>query len=106
VPLTEKTKWLISLKEFSSMKDSCIFINTSRWDVVVEEDLLFALKNNVIAWAGIDVYHDEPPSNIELLSLQNLLCTPHIWWASQESILGLGTASIDMLLSFFNNNNQ
>jgi len=90
-PLTEETKNLISTRQFQKMKPSCILINTARGGLVDEQALLIALKNEMIAAAGIDVLEQEPPSNKSILvgdeteNLNNLIVTPHIAWASRQS---------------------
>ena len=60
------------------MKESAYLINTARGDIVVENDLVKALKDNIIKGAGLDVYQKEPEVNEELLKLKNvfLLATP------------------------------
>ncbi|BAB60364.1 D-3-phosphoglycerate dehydrogenase [Thermoplasma volcanium GSS1] len=85
VPLTETTKGMIGRKEFEKMKDGCIFINTSRAEVVVTKDLVWALKQGKIK-AGIDVYDREPPDfSSELFQMDNALFSPHIAGVTVES---------------------
>jgi D-3-phosphoglycerate dehydrogenase / 2-oxoglutarate reductase len=60
------------------MKSTAIFINTSRGEVVIENDLLSALKSGVIAGAALDVRSTEPPQPGELELLPNLILTPHV----------------------------
>jgi D-3-phosphoglycerate dehydrogenase len=60
------------------MKKECILVNTARGGIINEEDLVWALKNNKIYGAGLDVFETEPPSiNNPLLELDNVLLTPH-----------------------------
>ncbi len=78
VPLTEKTKSMIGKKEFEMMKDDAILINCARGPVVNEKDLYEALKNKVIAAAGIDVYEVEPlPKDSKLSDLDNVVFSAH-----------------------------
>ncbi|MDC1296469.1 hydroxyacid dehydrogenase [Alphaproteobacteria bacterium] len=78
LPLSEKTRNLITKKEFSKMKKEVILVNTARGGIVNEIDLYYALKNNHIHAAGIDVFEIEPPSNNnKLFKLPNVLLTPH-----------------------------
>ena len=87
-PLTKLTENLITKREFQSMKPSAFVINAARSRIANEADLLWALKNNVIAGAGLDVYdHEELPYNLELLSLPNVYCTPHIGGTSKDESL-------------------
>ena len=86
VPLTKKTKNLIGTKEFRIMKPECILINTSRGEVVDEKALVYALTNNKIWGAGLDVFTIEPsgPRN-PLFALDNVVSTPHIAGKTSES---------------------
>jgi D-3-phosphoglycerate dehydrogenase / 2-oxoglutarate reductase len=84
VPLTEQTKHLINKQTISNMKSSAFIINTSRGEIIEENDLVEALKNNKIAGAALDVFEKEPPSTRELLDLSNLICSPHIGAQTKE----------------------
>ncbi|MFY8283871.1 D-2-hydroxyacid dehydrogenase [Pseudoalteromonas sp. SSMSWG5] len=91
-PLTDETRNQIAAAELSMMKSSAIIINTARGGIINEADLADALANNVIAGAGVDVLSKEPAEQTNPLALYkgaNLLLTPHIAWASQESIARL-----------------
>ena len=91
-PLTDETRNQIAAAELSLMKPSAIIINTARGGIINEADLADALANNVIAGAGVDVLSKEPAEQENPLALYkgaNLLLTPHIAWASQESIVRL-----------------
>ncbi|MFX1283651.1 MAG: 2-hydroxyacid dehydrogenase [Promethearchaeota archaeon] len=85
VPYTPKTHHLISKDELSLMKSSAYLINTSRGRVVNEKDLIIALKNKVIAGAGLDVFYNEPSIPAELRELQNVVLTPHIGSATTQA---------------------
>ena len=78
VPLTPQTRHMIGEEELKAMKPTAYLINTSRGSVVDEEALLRALKEGWIAGAALDVYEVEPPTNMELIRLPNVVCTPHI----------------------------
>jgi len=79
VPSNEKTRGMIGRDFFRKMKNSAIFINTARGDLVVEQDFVEAIKNGVIAGAGIDVYPKEPlPPQNPYRDLPNTVLTPHI----------------------------
>jgi glycerate dehydrogenase len=65
------------------MKPSAILINTARGPLLNEADVARALKENVIAWAGLDVLSSEPPpADNPLLSAPHCFVLPHIAWAS------------------------
>jgi len=79
VPLTPSTQNLITYRELRKMKRTAYLINTARGDIVNEDDLYRALKEELLAGAAIDVYSKEPPGKDFLLfTLSNVLSTPHI----------------------------
>lgn len=100
-PLTEKTQYMINRNTLSLMKRNAFLINTARGSIVVKDDLKWALENNIIAGAALDVYDEEPPTDKEFLSLPNLICTPHIGGNSYESVLAMGRTAIRHLVHFF-----
>jgi glyoxylate reductase len=77
-PLTDETRGMIDENAFRHMKKGAIIINTARGAVIDTDALVQALKSGHIAGAGIDVFPDEPSIPGELLSLDNVVCTPHI----------------------------
>jgi len=79
VPLTTETRYMIGENEFALMKPNAVFINTSRGSVVDQKALYQALKNGQIFAAAIDVTETEPiPPDDPLLTLSNIIITPHI----------------------------
>ncbi len=77
--LNEKTRGLFNRERFRLMKPTAVFLNTARGPIVVEKDLIEALKTGVIFAAGLDVTDPEPPEPAnELLRLPNLIVAPHI----------------------------
>ena len=86
VPLTPQTHHLIGEQELALMKPTAILVNTSRGQVVDAEALYHALKDGRIAGAALDVTDPEPlPPDSPLLTLDNVVVTPHIGSASQSS---------------------
>ena len=82
----ERYKDCITIKELDNMKKTSFIINTSRGEIINEDDLIIALSTNVIAGAGIDVYEKEPlPENNKLRFLPNALLTPHIGYVTAEN---------------------
>ncbi len=78
IPITKKTKNLISRNEFKIMKKNCILINTARGGIINESELFRVLKNKKILGAGLDVFEKEPPNkNNPFFKLDNILLTPH-----------------------------
>jgi D-3-phosphoglycerate dehydrogenase len=77
--LTSETKHMIGSKELALMKPSAFLINTARGALVNEQSLFEALRDRRISGAAIDAFETEPPpSNNPLLSLDNVILTPHI----------------------------
>ena len=85
VPLSEKTKHLISERELNLMKKNAILVNISRGPVVDEAALVHALQNNTIRGAGLDVYEKEPLAESPLFALKNAVTLPHIGSATEET---------------------
>jgi phosphoglycerate dehydrogenase-like enzyme len=82
--LSGRTRGLVGAAEFALMKPTARLVNTSRGPLVVEADLLDALKSSKIAGAAIDVFDQEPlPLDHPFRSLPNLLATPHIGYVSR-----------------------
>lgn len=78
-PLTPETAGLIDKAALTAMKPTAVLVNVARGGVVVENDLVWALRNTVIHAAAMDVFETEPlPADSPLLQLDNLLVTPHL----------------------------
>jgi phosphoglycerate dehydrogenase-like enzyme len=79
VPLTDETRGLIGERELRMMKPSACIVNIARGPVIVEEALIAALRDGVIAGAALDVFEKEPlPADSPLWDLENVILTPHI----------------------------
>jgi len=100
-PLTNDTKNLINKNSLKMMKKNSFVINTSRGEIINLTDLKQALLNKTIAGAAIDVYDQEPPKDLELLELENLICTPHIGGNSNEATLAMGRSAIKHIKDFY-----
>jgi glyoxylate reductase len=85
VPLLDSTRHLINVDRLKRMKPGAFLINTSRGPVIDERALVEALKTNIIAGAGLDVYENEPTLTPGLAELPNVVLTPHIASASQKA---------------------
>jgi phosphoglycerate dehydrogenase-like enzyme len=82
--LGDRTRGLVGAAELALMKPTARLVNTSRGPIVVEADLIAALKDKKIAGAAIDVFDQEPlPPDHPLRTLPNLLATPHIGYVSR-----------------------
>ena len=84
-PLTPDTRHLVDQPALARMKRSAYLINASRGPVVDEAALAWALKNRLIAGAGLDVYENEPAVLPDLLALENVLLSPHLGSATGET---------------------
>lgn len=88
-PISEKSRHIINKQTLSYMKKDAILINTARGGVVDSSALAWALNNDMIRAAAVDVFDVEPPldDSEPLLKAKNTLLTPHIAFASKESML-------------------
>ena len=90
VPHTAETFHMFSYERFKQMKRGAIFINTARGPLVDEDGLYRALQEGWLAGAALDVMEKEPPDpGHPLLSLPNVIITPHMAWYSVESAVDL-----------------
>ena len=99
VPLSEKTRHLISHRELGLMKSSAILVNMSRGPVVDEPALIEALQNGTIRGAGLDVYEKEPLAESPLFQLKNAVTLPHIGSATHETREAMANRALDNLRS-------
>lgn len=85
-PLTDDTRGMINAQTLKRMKRTAVLLNTSRGPLVDEAALAEALNAGVIAGAGLDVVHEEPPvQGSPLFAASNCVITPHIAWATREA---------------------
>lgn len=100
-PLTADNKGMVDAKLLASMKKSAFLINTARGPLVVEKDLVEALKNGVIAGAGLDVVDVEPMLEAcTYTEAPNCVITPHVAWSGQESRTRLMKIAYDNIQAF------
>jgi phosphoglycerate dehydrogenase-like enzyme len=85
-PLTAETRHLVNARTLGMMKPTAYLVNTARGPMVDVPALAEALRNGVIAGAGIDVFEVEPPPrDFPLFGLPNAILTPHLSWYSEDS---------------------
>ena len=84
-PLTPETRHMMNQAALARMKRSAYLINTSRGPVVDEAALAWALKNGIISGAALDVYEEEPTVHPDLLTLENVVLSPHLGSATTET---------------------
>ena len=97
--LDASTRHLIGEKELGMMKKTAYLINTSRGPVIDEAALAKALKEKVIAGAGLDVYEEEPKVHKSLLKLENAVLAPHIASATIGTRSKMATMAADNLIA-------
>ena len=102
VPSTAETKGFLSRERISLMKQTAILINRARGAVVDNEALAEALNSDKIAGAAIDVFDMEPPipADYPLLKAKNTLLTPHVAFASKESMIRRAHIVFDNLYAY------
>ena len=100
-PLNDETRGSFGMKQFSAMKPSAFFINTSRGAVCNEDELIQCMEQEMIAGAGLDVTATEPPpSNSKLWDLKNVFLSPHTGWRRLETRQRLVDMTCDNIVSF------
>jgi glyoxylate reductase len=99
-PYLPSTHHLISEREFKLMKPTAILINTARGPIVDEKALVKALQAGTIARAGLDVFENEPAVEPELLTMENVVITPHIASAPVETRGKMAKMASDNLVAF------
>ncbi len=85
IPKTPETTGLIGADQFAIAKPSLRIVNASRGGIIDEDALYAALKSKRIAGAGLDVFVHEPPTGSPLLSLDNIILTPHLGASTDEA---------------------
>jgi lactate dehydrogenase-like 2-hydroxyacid dehydrogenase len=94
-PETPQTRHFISSKTIGLLPPGAIVVNTARGGLVVDEDLIAALKSGRVAAAGLDVFEGEPKLHPEYISLKNTFLLPHIGSATVETRTAMGMLALD-----------
>ena len=84
-PMTEKTKGIINADAISRMKKGVQIVNCARGGLIVEPDLLAALKSGKVAGAALDVFETEPATESPFFGLENVVATPHLGASTSEA---------------------
>jgi glyoxylate reductase len=96
-PLNAETFHLIDHAALARMRGSAVLVNTARGQIVDERALASALREGAIAGAALDVYEREPEVTSELLSLENVVLTPHLGSATGETREAMGMLAVEAL---------
>ncbi len=94
-PSTPETRGMLNTAAIAKLPDGAIVVNTARGDLVVDEDLIAALKSGKVAYAGLDVFRGEPRINEGYYDLPNTFLLPHMGSATVEARDEMGFAALD-----------
>jgi phosphoglycerate dehydrogenase-like enzyme len=98
--LSERTRGLVRAEDLALMKPGAILVNTSRGPIVVESDLLAALKKQRLH-AALDVYEREPlPAEHPLRALENVTLSPHLGYVHEENYRTFYRDTVENLAAF------
>jgi phosphoglycerate dehydrogenase-like enzyme len=103
VRLSDRTRGLVTARELALMKPGSYLINTSRGPIVVEADLLAALRAGKIAGAGLDVFDEEPPPRTHpFRTMDNVTVAPHLGYVTRESLTAFYVDTLEAVAAFVN----
>jgi lactate dehydrogenase-like 2-hydroxyacid dehydrogenase len=101
-PETPQTRHFLNSKTISLLPPGAIVVNTARGGLVVDDDLIAALKSGRVAAAGLDVFEGEPKLHPEYVSLKNTFLLPHIGSATIETRTAMGMLALDTVAAVLN----
>ena len=97
------TRHSIGYEQFSMMKPTASFLNCARGDLIVEADLIRALKEGKLFGAGLDVFEQEPlPADHPFLTMDNIVLTPHMGAATEDSVIRCTMTSCEEIVQVVN----
>jgi D-3-phosphoglycerate dehydrogenase len=99
-PMTPETKGLINTATIAKMKNGVRIINCARGGIINETALYEAMKSGKVAAAALDVFEKEPPENNPLLTLDNLICTPHLGASTEEAQENVALAVAEQIADY------
>jgi len=100
VPLTPQTRHMIGVQEMQLMKKGAFLVNTARGAIVDEKALLGALKSGRLCGAALDVYEVEPPKDLSLIRLPNVVCTAHIGAQTESAQRTVAVSIAEKIINF------
>lgn len=99
-PMTKETRGMINAAAFAKMKDDVFLINCSRGGIVNEKDLYDALVSGKVAGAALDVFEEEPTQNWDMVSLDNVISTPHLGASTDEAQRNVAIAIAKQIVNY------
>jgi phosphoglycerate dehydrogenase-like enzyme len=103
VQLSDRTRGLVTTRELALMKRDAYLINTSRGPIVVEADLIAALRSGRLAGAGVDVFDLEPPpADHPFRSMDNVTISPHLGYVTRETLTAFYSDTLEALVAYAN----
>jgi D-3-phosphoglycerate dehydrogenase len=99
LPLTEATRRLIRRETLAGMKPQAMLINTARGGLVDEADLYEALASGRLGGAALDVFDQEPPGLVPLLTLPNVVATPHLAGIDRQATLDMALMAAETIVA-------
>ncbi|MCE5262411.1 MAG: phosphoglycerate dehydrogenase [Deltaproteobacteria bacterium] len=99
-PMTKETRGLVNAAAFARMKKGVYIVNCARGGLVSEKDLYDALVAGKVAGAALDVFEEEPPKNTALISLDNVICTPHLGASTDEAQINVAVAIAEQVSAY------
>jgi len=100
-PITPETRNLINKETIAMMKPGVMIINCARGGIINEKDLYDALVEGKVAGAALDVFEKEPPEDNPLLTLDNVICTPHLGASTKEAQENVAVAVAEQVVDYF-----
>mmetsp|Transcript_19526 Transcript_19526/g.22347 ORF Transcript_19526/g.22347 Transcript_19526/m.22347 type:complete len:138 (+) Transcript_19526:1-414(+) len=102
VPGGANTKHMINSEVMNALGPQGVLINVARGSVVDEKELITALQEKRLGYAGLDVFEEEPIIPQELRNLDNVVLLPHVGSATIETRAAMGKLTVDNILSYHN----
>jgi D-3-phosphoglycerate dehydrogenase len=100
VPKLKETLGLLDKAAFEKMKDGVMIVNCARGGIVSEADLYEALASGKVAGAALDVFETEPPGDVPLIQLDNVICTPHLGASTKEAQTNVAYQVAEQIIAF------
>lgn len=99
-PITAETKNIVNKNTIQGMKDGVRIINCARGGIINEADIYEALKGGKVAGVALDVFENEPPGDNPLLTVDNVICTPHLGASTEEAQENVAVAVAEQIADY------